>query len=196
MLLADLPGETEEVTGDRGYDSNLIRKIFIRCTRSIMALNTSLRKMIIWAQNATEAVAAASTHQEIIMEIIFFEKPGCGGNARQKAALRAAGYDVIPRNLLTEPWTAADLRLFFGNLPVKDWFNPSAPAIKSGQVKPEALTAETALALMLEQPLLIRRPLLQIGERRCAGFTATDLKSRLGLELPETVPDGCVHANS
>ncbi|GAB6969106.1 hypothetical protein JCM25156A_31450 [Komagataeibacter kakiaceti JCM 25156] len=130
------------------------------------------------------------------MEIIFFEKPGCGGNARQKAALRAAGYTVIARNLLTEPWTTADLRLFFGSMPVKDWFNRSAPSIKSGTVQPETLTAEAALSLMLEQPLLIRRPLLQIGERRCAGFATADLKSRLGLELPETVPDGCAHPNT
>ncbi|GBQ28368.1 arsenate reductase family protein [Gluconacetobacter azotocaptans] len=130
------------------------------------------------------------------MEIVFFEKPGCGGNARQKAALCAAGYKVVPRSLLAEPWTAARLRLFFGDLPVKEWFNMSAPAVKSGTVRPEALTAEAALSSMLQQPLLIRRPLLEAGERRCAGFAAADLKSRLGLELCETVPDGCAHPSA
>jgi nitrogenase-associated protein len=130
------------------------------------------------------------------MEIIFFEKPGCASNARQKAALRAAGHEVVARSLLAEPWIPTRLRAFFGDLPVKDWFNMSAPTVKSGALRPEALTAEEALALMLSQPLLIRRPLLQVGERLCTGFTATDLKSRLGLELPEEVPDGCMHPSS
>lgn len=127
------------------------------------------------------------------MEILFYEKPGCAGNARQKALLRAAGYDVIPRNLLTEPWTASRLLAFFGDLPVQDWFNMSAPAIKSGAIKPETLTPEGAIALMLAQPLLIRRPLLQAEDRLCTGFAASQLQSRLGLTLPEAAPDGCVH---
>ena len=37
--------------------------------------------------------------------IIFYEKPGCGGNARQKAILQAAGHEVEAKNLLAEPWT-------------------------------------------------------------------------------------------
>ncbi|NNM57769.1 ArsC/Spx/MgsR family protein [Acidocella sp.] len=129
------------------------------------------------------------------MEIVFYEKPGCAGNARQKAVLRAAGHTVIARSLLAEPWTAERLRAFFGNLPVTHWFNMSAPAVKSGDVSPEALVADDALALILSQPLLIRRPLLQIGERQCTGFVAASLKDRLGLELPEA-PDGCAHPPS
>jgi nitrogenase-associated protein len=127
------------------------------------------------------------------MDIVFYEKPGCAGNARQKAVLRAAGHEVIARSLLAEPWTAARLRAFFGELPVQDWFNMSAPAVKSGAVRPEALSEDAALALMLATPLLIRRPLLQVGERLCTGFAAAELKSRLGLELPGEAPDGCAH---
>jgi nitrogenase-associated protein len=126
------------------------------------------------------------------MEIVFYEKPGCAGNARQKAVLRAAGHEVIARSLLAEPWTAERLRGFFGALPVAAWFNMSAPAVKTGEVQPEIIAADDALALMLKQPLLIRRPLLQVGERLCTGFAAADLKDRLGLELPEA-PDGCAH---
>lgn len=126
------------------------------------------------------------------MEIVFYEKPGCAGNARQKASLRAAGHVVTARSLLAEPWTPERLRAFFGDLPVQDWFNMAAPAVKSGEVQPETLSEDDALALMLVQPLLIRRPLLQIGKRLCTGFAAAALKDRLGLNLPDT-PDGCAH---
>jgi len=59
--------------------------------------------------------------------IVFFEKPGCVNNARQKALLKAAGHTVNARDLLAHHWKAAELRAFFGDRPVVEWFNPSAP---------------------------------------------------------------------
>jgi nitrogenase-associated protein len=102
--------------------------------------------------------------------VVFYEKPGCVSNQRQKAMLLAAGHQVIAKNLLSEAWRAERLRAFFGSLPVQNWFNYSAPAIKIGQIRPEILDEERALDLMLENPLLIRRPLLQVGEEKRVGF--------------------------
>ena len=48
--------------------------------------------------------------------IVFFEKPGCAANARQKQQLERAGHTVVARSLLTEPWTAERLRGFFGDV--------------------------------------------------------------------------------
>jgi nitrogenase-associated protein len=86
--------------------------------------------------------------------LTFYEKPGCQGNARQKALLRAAGHQLNVRNLLTEPWTPERLRQFFGALPVAQWFNRNAPAVKSGEVNPDALDADAALALMVKRTIL------------------------------------------
>src|ERR1035441_756690 len=93
--------------------------------------------------------------------VIFYEKPGCGNNARQKLWLAAAVHTVIARNLLTEAWTSERLRAFFGSLPVADWFNRAAPRVKSGELLPQEQDEAGALALMLADPLLIRRPLLE-----------------------------------
>ena len=71
--------------------------------------------------------------------LIFFEKPGCGGNARQRAALEAAGHTLERRNLLTTHWSRDSLLDFLAPLPVADWFNRSAPRIKSGEVNPDTL---------------------------------------------------------
>ena len=102
--------------------------------------------------------------------IIFWEKPGCAGNARQKALLLASGHTLEVRNLLAEPWGAQRLRSFFTGRPVYGWFNRSSPRIKSGELIPEALNESQALALMLADPLLIRRPLIEANSRREAGF--------------------------
>jgi len=114
-------------------------------------------------------------------DVIFFEKPGCGGNARQKALLEQAGHRVIARDLLSEPWTPGTLRPFFGDRPVADWFNRAAPAVKNGELVPEAMDEGAALAAMVERPLLIRRPLMQVGDRRDCGFETDRVDAWIGL---------------
>ncbi|MHB9118967.1 MAG: ArsC/Spx/MgsR family protein [Burkholderiales bacterium] len=117
--------------------------------------------------------------------VIFYEKPGCQNNARQKALLAEAGHKVNARNLLTEPWKPDALRAFFGPRPVAEWFNRAAPRIKSGEVVPETLGEMETLALMIADPLLIRRPLIQVGNRREAGFDVDILEQWIGLSIPE-----------
>lgn len=127
-------------------------------------------------------------------DVIFFEKPGCGGNARQKALLEKAGHRVLARDLLSEPWTADTLRPYFGDRPVADWFNRAAPAVKSGELVPEALDEAAALALMIERPLLIRRPLMRVGDRKECGFETDRVEAWIGLAegAPEGKLEGCL----
>jgi nitrogenase-associated protein len=114
--------------------------------------------------------------------VIFYEKPGCKGGVKQKVLLTAAGHEVVAHSLLAEPWTTERLRSFFGDRPVVEWFNPSAPRIKSGEVVPEKIDAQTALSLMLQDPLLIRRPLIEVGERREVGFDVEKIDAWIGLK--------------
>ena len=128
--------------------------------------------------------------------VTFYEKPGCKGNLRQKTLLAAAGHTVQAKNLKTETWTADRLLAFLGKLPVSAWFNPAAPAIKSGEIMPENLGFEAALHLLLDNPLLIRRPLMEIGEDRLVGFDIAAVDAWIGLkgvELPEGNIEACVH---
>jgi nitrogenase-associated protein len=113
--------------------------------------------------------------------VLFWEKPGCAGNARQKALLAASGHDVLARDLRAEPWTAERLRPFFGDRPVAAWFNRTSPRVKSGEVRPETLDETAALDLMLADKLLIRRPLMQVGDRREAGFEPALVDAWIGL---------------
>lgn len=118
--------------------------------------------------------------------IRFFEKPGCINNTKQKKLLVQAGYDVEARNLLTEPWTRDRLESFFSGMPVAERFNRSAPSISSGQVVPEVLDEEDAYSLMLQEPLLIRRPLMEIGEYRLVGFESEKVNQILALSWDES----------
>ncbi len=117
--------------------------------------------------------------------VIFYEKPGCKNNTKQKVLLQAAGHIVEADNLLTKAWTIETLRPFFENLPVAEWFNYTAPRIKSGEIIPAQLDAATALDLMINDPLLIRRPLMQVGERREVGFDQDKIATWIGLEAAD-----------
>jgi nitrogenase-associated protein len=116
-------------------------------------------------------------------EIIFWEKPGCIGNTQQKAVLRQHGYKLDVRDLLTTIWTAEQLRPFFAGEVVNEWFNQSAPDVKSGVIKTAQLSEAEALDMMIKNPLLICRPLLQVNELRQSGFVEGVVLKYLNIRL-------------
>lgn len=124
-----------------------------------------------------------------MVKIVFYEKPGCINNTRQKKILSEAGHVLDVRNLLTADWREDALRIFFEGRAVEAWFNMSAPAVKSGEVNPSALDADTALALMVKNPLLIRRPLMIIDGCYSCGFDSERLQERIGLEPVDGADD-------
>ncbi len=81
--------------------------------------------------------------------VVFYEKPFCAANAKQKQILRSSGCILIERNLLEHGLDAEALRSFMGDYEVADWFNPAAPAIKNGEISPETLDETTALMLFV-----------------------------------------------
>lgn len=114
--------------------------------------------------------------------VTFFEKTGCINNTKQKQQLKEAGYEVVSYDLRSLSWSADQLEPFFQGLEVSDWFNKSAPAIKSGELDVSCLTSSEALDLMCQDPILIRRPLLEVGGLLGCGFSE-DVLRRLGLSL-------------
>jgi nitrogenase-associated protein len=104
--------------------------------------------------------------------VVFYEKPFCAANAKQKQILRSSGCTLIERNLLEHGLDGDTLRSFMGDKKVADWFNPAAPAIKNGEVFPNDLDEGEAMELLMSNPILIRRPLMVIGNEKLCGFDA------------------------
>lgn len=127
--------------------------------------------------------------------LLFFEKPGCKTNRRQKELLKAAGIEFEAKNLLKEPWTRSRLQRFFTGLPVEQWFNQSAPDIKAGKIRIADFDEESALDAMLKTPLLIKRPLFECGDLSWCGFDTQMLQQAVGVDLSTAgdIPSGCSH---
>lgn len=130
-------------------------------------------------------------------KLLFYEKTGCQGNARQKTMLEANGYTLVVKSILDEPWERNVLRPFFGDRPVQEWFNWKAPAIKQGRVDPTSFDAEEALDIMLREPILIRRPLIDLNGKRACGFDDDVLamleidESSKGMEACQNIKERC-----
>jgi arsenate reductase len=123
--------------------------------------------------------------------VIFYEKPGCATNAKQKKSLRDAGCMVIERNLLEHGMTTAELHAYLEYKPLAQWFNPAAPKIKSGEINPALLNEEAALQLLMREPILINRPLMVIGGKKFCGFEQEDVETLLGQPLQAEVVTAC-----
>ena len=129
--------------------------------------------------------------------VVFYEKPFCAANAKQKQILRSSGCTLIERNLLEHGLDTQTLRDFMGDKKVADWFNPAAPAIKNGEITPASLDETSAMELLMSDPILIRRPLMIIGIEKMCGFDekkVSELLDRYVEEMPKIncMEKGCL----
>ncbi|HHB76333.1 MAG TPA: hypothetical protein ENK84_07295 [Desulfobulbus sp.] len=112
--------------------------------------------------------------------IIFYEKPGCINGGKQKKILIRAGNILECRNILTYPWSTDNLQPFIAGKRPQDIMNYTAPAIKEEKINPVNLSIEEAVALMVSDPILIKRPLIEVDALFIQGFDHPELKPYLG----------------
>ena len=98
---------------------------------------------------------------------------------------------MVVQDILKQPWHADELRSFFRNMPVGSRFNRAAPGVKSGEVNLDSIDAASALALMVSDPILIRRPLIDLDGARCAGLDREPALSLLGTRRRSISRDAC-----
>jgi nitrogenase-associated protein len=115
--------------------------------------------------------------------VIFYEKPGCAGNKKQKEVLSANGVDFEVKSMLSTNWDIKTLNSFFQDLSKEQIVNQFAPQIKSGEINIKKLTKEQLVELMIKEPLLIKRPLIQVNDIRICGFDIPKLNKALNLEI-------------
>ena len=113
-------------------------------------------------------------------DIVFYEKPGCINGEKQKAILRAAGHNLNCLDILKHNWSRSELQEFVAGKSASDMMNHTAPAIKKGEIVPERLSAAEAMDLMVKDPILIKRPLIEVDGMKIQGFNDPRLVPYLG----------------
>ena len=123
--------------------------------------------------------------------VIFYEKPGCATNSKQKKSIRDAGYLVIERDLLNNEMSKETLYEFVKDKPVNEWFNVNAPKIKNREIDPLSLNEQDALELILNEPILIKRPLMVIDNQKICGFDSERIEKILNTKFQTEVSVEC-----
>lgn len=119
--------------------------------------------------------------------IVFYEKKGCSGNQRQKKVLETHGLSYQTKSLLDTPWTKESLEPFFQGLNKSAMINQFAPKIKNSEINIEDYTKEELIKLMCDEPILIKRPLLQIGNHSMCGFDIEQINKLLDINICESI---------
>jgi nitrogenase-associated protein len=112
--------------------------------------------------------------------IQFFEKPGCINGEKQKRILAEGGNELECVNILEHSWSPEELAPFFSQKKPALIMNFTAPAIKKAEIVPSELQYDEAVALMVKDPILIKRPLIRVDGFSIQGFTDERLKPYLG----------------
>lgn len=116
-------------------------------------------------------------------KVTFYEKTGCLGNKRQKEVLKANGVEFEVKSMLDTKWDKTTLESFFEDLEKEQIVNETAPKIKSGEIDVASLTKEQLIYKMISDPILIKRPLIIVGDTKICGFDIPKLNSALNLKL-------------
>lgn len=113
----------------------------------------------------------------------FYEKTGCSGNAKQKELLKSHNISFSVKSLLDTSWTKETLNEFFKGLEIKDIFNPFAPQIRDKEIDISKLSKDEAIELMIKNPILIKRPLLDINGVKICGFDIEKINELLNTKI-------------
>ena len=113
----------------------------------------------------------------------FYEKTGCSGNAKQKELLKSHNISFIVKSLLDTPWSKETLSEFFKGLELVDMFNPFAPQIRDKEIDITKLSKDEAISLMIKNPILIKRPLLEINGTKICGFDIEKINELLNTKI-------------
>jgi len=115
--------------------------------------------------------------------IIFYEKSGCAGNKKQKNILLYQGLSFRTIDILKMNWTKETLTPFFKNKTKEDMINPFAPQIKNRILDINKLSKSELIEKMCKEPILIKRPLMEVGEHKLCGFDIKVINSLLKISI-------------
>ena len=91
-----------------------------------------------------------------------------------KAELSQRGLEPDERDFFKETFTEGELRGILGDTPPSEIFSWRSPSVKKMGLNRDELTDEQLIGLMLEEPRLIRRPLIVVDRKLVVG---TDRKA-------------------
>ncbi len=90
------------------------------------------------------------------------------------------GVELEERDFFADPLSDQELRDLIGNRPASQVFSWNSPSFKKLGVTRDGLDDDRLIQLMLDEPRLIRRPLVQVGGEVFVGTDKEAMERALG----------------
>lgn len=110
----------------------------------------------------------------------LYTKAGCTSCIKARQFLLSQGVAFTERDIFKHPLDELELRAVIAQQPIEEVFSYRSPSVKALGLDDKALAPDDMLKHMLEEPRLIRRPLLVAGEQVVVGFNADALRAAVG----------------
>jgi arsenate reductase len=89
------------------------------------------------------------------------------------------GAELDERDYAKTALSAAELKDLFADRDPREFLNPRSPAFKAMGLAGKSLTPEQAIALIVKEPNLLKRPIVVAGKQMIAGFDRDRLRAAL-----------------
>lgn len=111
--------------------------------------------------------------------LVLYSKAGCTSCIKARQYLLKQGIAFTERDMFKHPLDKLELTAIVEQQPVSELFSSRSPSAKALGLLDRPHTDEELLAHMLEEPRLIRRPLLVAGDKVVVGFNPAALQEVL-----------------
>jgi arsenate reductase-like glutaredoxin family protein len=91
-----------------------------------------------------------------------------------RAWLSRADVELRSRDFFEDRFSETELRELFGDRPVSDFFSWNSPSFRKMGRSRDSVTDDDLVALMLDEPRLVRRPLVVVDGEVVGPLSGTD----------------------
>ena len=103
--------------------------------------------------------------------VTLYTKTGCTTCIKARQFLLNQGVHYTERDIFKHPLSELELRALVAHRPIEEIFSKRSPSVKALGLEGRQLDADEMMTYMLQEPRLIRRPLLIQGDRLAVGFS-------------------------
>lgn len=122
----------------------------------------------------------------MVADVLFLQYPKCGTCRKAKKYLDSKGVSYVERNIVEQPPSKEELRAFIAKsgLDIRKFFNTSGQKYRELGLKEKlpTMTEEEMLDLLASDGKLIKRPIIQAGDRVTIGFKEEEVERVLDEE--------------
>ena len=108
--------------------------------------------------------------------VTLYSKTGCTTCLKARQYLLQKGVHHTERDIFKHTLTEAELRKLAGDRPLKELFSYRSPSVKALGLADRQLSDDEMMQYMLQEPRLIRRPLVQVENLLEVGFSPEHLE--------------------